>query len=364
MRAMRGRWPLLLLGVIALAMGALMLATCRASRPLFDETLEVAALVELEIAPADQALTFARRRAATGHEVLLIVDSRDGALTAVDLSAHFAGRPADPVELLQTVGYDAVRAAGETSTHRLRLPLSELDIPIDTGDRHVAAGANFAAHADEAGIGDPFVFPKRAAPTHSSAPVSLDGARRLDYEVELAFVPLRDIRSTSDTPGLMGLLLCNDFTDRWTLVRGMAGGGEMGTRGFADAKGREGFLPVGPFFVVPRDLESFYPTIELSLWVNGRLRQRATAAAMIWSPSEIIAQAFRRRDWSFDFGGQGTSLLTDGRLPARTLVLSGTPAGVIFRPVNVWWAPAYLDPGDEVISRATYLGLLRNHITR
>jgi 2-keto-4-pentenoate hydratase/2-oxohepta-3-ene-1,7-dioic acid hydratase in catechol pathway len=162
----------------------------------------------------------------------------------------------------------------------------------------------------------------------------------------------------------MGLLLCNDFTDRWTLVRGMMSGGKMGTSGFADAKGQEGFLPVGPLFVVPRDLERFYPTIELSLYVNGRLRQRASAGNMIWGPAEIIDQAFQRADWSFRFAGRETSLLPNGVIPARTLLLSGTPEGVIFRPINVWWAPPYLELGDEVTARATYLGILRNTVTR
>jgi hypothetical protein len=52
MLAMRNRWTLSALGIMALAAGALMLATCRASRPLFDEKLEPASLSTLEIAPS------------------------------------------------------------------------------------------------------------------------------------------------------------------------------------------------------------------------------------------------------------------------------------------------------------------------
>jgi 2-keto-4-pentenoate hydratase/2-oxohepta-3-ene-1,7-dioic acid hydratase in catechol pathway len=190
------------------------------------------------------------------------------------------------------------------------------------------------------------------------------GARRLDYEVEVAFVPLRDLRGTTDPPKTLGLLLCNDFTDRWTLVRGMLGAGEMGTRGFADGKGQKGFLPVGALFVIPRDLERFYPTVEVSLYLNGRLRQRAKVEKMIWKPAEIVEQVFQRADWLFLFAGRKISLVPRGKIPARTLILSGTPEGVIFRPVNVWWPAPYLDAGDEVVSRATYLGVLRNTITR
>jgi 2-keto-4-pentenoate hydratase/2-oxohepta-3-ene-1,7-dioic acid hydratase in catechol pathway len=315
-----------------------MLAAWQASRPLFDERLEAVSLSTIEIAPTEEALTFGRRWTGAGHDILLITDYRNGQVLAVNLSAHFGTSPRDAVELLQAHGYEAIAAAASRSVHTVTLPSSNLTIPIETSGHHIAAGANFAGHADEAGIGQPFIFPKRVRPTPFASPVPVGGSRRLDYEVELAFVPLRDVRSAQDVPATMGLLLCNDFTDRWMLVRGMMSGGEMGTSGFADGKGREGFLPVGPLFVVPRNLERFYPTIELSLYVNGRLRQRAKAGNMIWGPAEIIDQAFQRTDWSFRFAGHETSLLPNGMIPARTLILSGTPEGVIFRPINFWWA--------------------------
>lgn len=351
--------------VLVIAGVALAVAALRASRPLFDETLDPAALEALEIADPDRALTFARQRVDGGHRLLLVTGFRDGAFQALDLNAHFASRAQSPLELLAAHGYDALRNSARTAGATLRVPEHELDVPVaPLGDRHVAAGANFAAHGAEAGIDEPFVFPKRAAPTPWNAPVPVGEARRLDYEVELCFVPLGEIDAAGGRPEL-GILLCNDFTDRWALVRGMAAGeGEIGTRGFADGKGAPGFLPVGPLLLVPRDLEELHPEIELSLWVNGRLRQRSHAGAMIWDPSEIIDQSFARTDWSFDFEGQGTKLLPEGRITPETLVLSGTPEGVVFRLVNVWWGPAYLHPGDRVDARATWLGRLQNEIVR
>lgn len=361
---MHGRKALLVLGIIFLAAAGLLLATSRASRPLFDEELEPASLLTIKIAPLDEALSFGRRQTGAGHDVLLITEYRDGQVQAVNLSAHFGTKPLDAIELFEAHGYDAIRRIAGASAHTLTLPSSGLVVPIEAGGHHIAAGANYAAHADEAGVGQPFIFPKRVDPTPFNSGVPMGGARRLDYEVELAFVALRDVRSADEVPGAMGLLLCNDFTDRWTLVRGLMGRGEMGTRGFADGKGREGFLPVGPLLVVPRDLGRFYPRIELALYVNARLRQRARVEKMIWGPAEIVGQAFRRADWPFRFAGREISLLPNGMIPARTLILSGTPEGVTFRPINVWWPLPYLDPGDEVISRATYLGILRNTVTR
>ena len=53
--------------------------------------------------------------------------------------------------------------------------------------------------------------------------------------------------------------------------------------------------------------------------------------------------------------------LEDG-IPARSLVLSGTPGGVIFQPTNVWRGSLYLKPGDEVVARANGLGALQSRV--
>jgi len=198
------------------------------------------------------------------------------------------------------------------------------------------------------------------APTRWTSPVP--AAARLDYEVELCFVTLRPLAAAED-PSAFGVLLCNDFTERWTLAKGMLGPGEMGTRGFADAKSRPGFLPVGPFLVVPRELERFLAGVTLELWVNGSLRQRASAQDMIWKLPALVERAFAWRERELRYAGGTVSLLPDGRsLPARTLVLSGTPGGVVFRPSNLWRGGLYLQPGDEVVARASGLGALRNRV--
>src|SRR5688572_10284058 len=55
----------------------------------------------------------------------------------------------------------------------------------------VAAGLNYAAHAEESGGGEVFVFPKPVEPTAPYGAVSAPaGVTLLDYEVELAFVLL------------------------------------------------------------------------------------------------------------------------------------------------------------------------------
>jgi 2-keto-4-pentenoate hydratase/2-oxohepta-3-ene-1,7-dioic acid hydratase in catechol pathway len=331
-----------------LALGLVCLLGCGGA-PEAGERLDESALWG-DVAPPGEALTFARR----GRELLLVHAVADGKVEAVALP-----EADDPITLLSRTGAPELRAAAEARP-RILVPVGELGLPADFGAVHVAAGTNFRAHGDEVGIEEPFLFPKRVAPTPFASPVP--PAARLDYEVELCFVALRPLTS-ADAPGSLGVTLCNDFTDRWRLVRGMLlGPGVMGTRGFADAKGQPGFLPVGAFLVVPDDLERWLAGVQLELFVNGALRQRAPASDMIWGVRELLERSFADRE-AYRYAGAEVPLLPEpGVLPARALLLSGTPAGVVFRFSNLWRASAYLRPGDEVVARANGLGALQSRV--
>jgi 2-keto-4-pentenoate hydratase/2-oxohepta-3-ene-1,7-dioic acid hydratase in catechol pathway len=266
------------------------------------------------------------------------------------------------VELLTRTDAAELRR-GAAASPRILVALDELGLPADLAAVHVAAGANFRAHGDEVGVDEPFLFPKLVQPTPFTSDVPT--VARLDYEVELCFVALQPLAGPADTPGRFGVLLCNDFTDRWTLVKGMLGPGEMGTRGFADAKGQPGFLPVGAFLVVPDDLERFLEGVTLELWVNGGLRQRSAAREMIWDLPTLVERSFAWRERSYRHAAGARSILPEpAGIPARTLVLSGTPGGVIFELSTLWRGSLYLQPDDEVVARATRLGALRNRVVR
>jgi 2-keto-4-pentenoate hydratase/2-oxohepta-3-ene-1,7-dioic acid hydratase in catechol pathway len=98
----------------------------------------------------------------------------------------------------------------------------------------------------------------------------------------------------------------------------------------------------------------------MELYVNGALRQQALGALMIWSPGEIVDQALAQCEVDFVTATDLVRITPCDAIPARTLILTGTPAGVMFHPVTVWSERAYLQPGDEVVSIATHLGVLRN----
>ena len=100
----------------------------------------------------------------------------------------------------------------------------------------------------------------------------------------------------------------------------------------------------------------------LELWVNGALRQRVVGGKMVWAPEEVLSRAFDDCDVDYTTAEGAIDLTDCDRIPARTLVLTGTPAGVMFHPITLWSKQAYLVPGDEVVAAITHLGVLHNRV--
>lgn len=349
----------------------------------------------VEIAPLAEALTFARERTDAGPRVLAVTRYADGAAWGVDLSL-LLGRPvADPIDVLRDEGWDGLREriAAAPDTARTMVSAERLDLPVGLRDHHVAAGTNYPEHAGEAEVEDgPFLFAKLVRPTGPRAPVPA-GDGLLDYEVELAFVTLEPL-AAGDRPATTGLVVCNDYTDRATLLRHVDVWNPASGTGFTTGKSSRGHLPVGDLFVVPKDVRAFVRSLELELRVNGELRQRAPVTSWIWDLDRILAETWARRDVTWEHRGERVSLLSPTKtIPDRTLVMAGTPAGTVFRGIDLgtrargaiaWllggWdlalprrvveayvreareARVYLQPGDRVAIRADRLGVVENEI--
>ncbi|UCE84874.1 MAG: fumarylacetoacetate hydrolase family protein [Deltaproteobacteria bacterium] len=290
------------------------------------------------------------------------------------------------------------------------VPLRQAD--LDAERRVVvAAGLNYAAHAEEAGGGDVFVFPKPVAPGAPYGRVAAPaGVVLLDYEVELGFVLLEDVDLTA-LPSRTALLarsaffVANDVTDREPIIVHKAFSGP-GT-GFVDAKGQPGFLPLGPWLVRGTELfaaldacaaDGLGLRLEVDEGEGFEVRQDASTAAMILDPLAFLARIgdevsrdgartpmpLRRTDpWRYypmAVAGDGGRL----RLPAGSIVLTGTPEGVALRAPSPLGVVArglvrlrspfeqarqeelaraaggepggYLEPGDRVRARIDGLG--------
>lgn len=343
-----------MLGVLLVMLVLLVLSSLWAARPKHHGELHAGIYEAMVLAPPERAVTLART---TSGAVLLVTALDAEGVTAIDVGQALQRNFSDPLQVyavLGAVGLRGLPRSVDTARHRWE----ELGSPLVDRARHIAAGTNYRGHAEEVGHeGDPFLFPKFSSPTPWNSRVAPGG--RLDYEVELCAVLLKD--RTTETDTALGYVLCGDYTDRWLLVRDMDFDGEMGRTGFALAKSGEGRLPVGPLLVIPHD-DGFYRELKLSLYVNGQLRQSAGAGQMIWSPRAILSRATTDCHEAYDMNSETVHLWDCESIPAGTLLLTGTPEGVLFHPVTLWNPAAYLREGDVVTSFGTYLGFMRNVI--
>ena len=230
--------------------------------------------------------------------------------------------------------------------------LPEADLDAETRVI-VSTGLNYAAHAEEAGGGDVFLFPKPSAPTRPYAPVHPPaGVSLLDYEIELAFVLLEDVDPHAPPPPEVLLeksafFLSNDVSDREPIVANASLGGV--STGFPEAKGQPGFFPAGPWMVHGLELAEALETcsaegLGLRLWVDDESepRQDASTQRMILQPPELVA---RIGTWMDEHGRRSVMPFTrpDGSEPrfypfavpekapvltAGSIVQTGTPEGV------------------------------------
>ncbi|MBI1261322.1 MAG: hypothetical protein GC184_06330 [Rhizobiales bacterium] len=349
-------------------------------------TMQAAEMKAVAIAPVSQALTFARTLVDGQASLYLVSGYQNGTVTGLNLTTELGPDVDDPVTAYGKFGYDVLAAmAGKTRVETL--PVSDLVMPVGLTASHIAVGTNFPEHAEESTVTDgPFLFPKEVVPTPFNAPVSA-GTALLDYEVELCFVALDDVNLNEDV-SRMGLVLCNDVTDRAALLRNVDPFNVTSGKGFTTGKSAPGYMPIGNLFVIPKDVRSFGESIELRLYRNGELKQAARQSEAIWDFDELLRQSKARAGATWDYRGQSVALPVDNDIiPARTAILAGTPNGTIVQGINKsayvwgvidfllggWGKPVtywvverhiaqeeakknYLQPGEEVSVKVDYLG--------
>lgn len=208
----------------------------------------------------------------------------------------------------------------------------------------VGIGRNYADHAKEqaAAIPDrPMVFTKNPM----SACLSGDDIRvpklcqdrgQVDFEGELAVIIGTDAKNVSQdraTDHILGYCCANDVSARWWQKEGSGGQ-------FYRGKSFDTFCPLGPA-VIPTSQIPDPMSLQLTTRVNGQVMQQDSTAKMVFSVSNLIADLSRGMT-----------------LPAGTVILTGTPAGVgMARNPQVW-----LQHGDRVEIEIEGIGTLSNSV--
>ena len=212
--------------------------------------------------------------------------------------------------------------------------------PVARTGHFIAIGLNYADHAKESGQPiptEPVIFSK--APSSLSGPdddvIVPKGSKKLDWEVELAFVIGKRASYVSEANALgcvFGYAICNDVSERFWQIEG--------TGQWIKGKSAETFGPLGPWLVTsdevgdPQDLD-------MSLSVNGERRQTGNTKTMIFGVAELVSYL------------SGKMVLEPG-----DLVTTGTPPGVGLgmKP------PVWLTPGDVMELAIDRLGKQRQKV--
>lgn len=231
---------------------------------------------------------------------------RDGVITAIpgDFPTTGAFIAANPVATLKEVKGDTVAA-------------SDVKIlsPVTRNQQFICQGANYRQHMIESGM-DPdakkfnMIFTKATSCiTSADSPlIKPKHVRFLDYEVELGLVIRRDITTkTKVTDGnlhqfVAGLVIVNDYSARDVQIPQMQ---------FYKGKSYRTFGPIGPYLCLLEDRD--FPEIkklQLTLTVNGAVRQKDNTANMVYGPAETLTELSGLQD-----------------LVPGDLIATGTPSG-------------------------------------
>jgi 2,4-diketo-3-deoxy-L-fuconate hydrolase len=221
-------------------------------------------------------------------------------------------------------GLERLRASNRTSLPRI--PQSERwAAPVARPGKVVCVGLNYRDHAHESGVAlpqEPVLFLK--APNAVVGPYDAveipRGSTKTDWEVELGVVigrPARYLPSPEAArASIAGYCISHDVSERELQLER---GGQW-TKG----KSCDTFNPLGPLLATADEIPD-PQELDLSLSVNGAVRQWSNTREMVWGVDRLV--------W---YVSQFMAL------EGGDLISTGTPAGVAMgmKP------PAYLVPGD------------------
>ena len=232
-----------------------------------------------------------------------------------------------------------------------RLKLSDVKIlaPVEYPKRNIfCIGKNYAEHALELegkttkeieGLpDDPIYFSKIAGPAlghEGKIKLHKDVTKEVDYEVELGVIIGKTCKNLTEAEVkdyIFGYTIINDVTARDLQRKHIQ---------WLRGKSLDTFCPMGPVLVTKDEIED-HGNLEISLKINGEVRQASNTSKMIFSIEKIISEL-----------SSGITLLPGD------VIATGTPEGVGMGFVP----PKYLKAGDVVTCTVEFIGELTNYVS-
>lgn len=256
----------------------------------------------------------------------------------------------------QGIGFGEVDVDGRVTVDGTATAISQLTPApaVPRPGKVICVGLNYREHVAEGGRAPrsrPVLFSKFAnAVIASGQPIIRpEGTHALDLEVELGVVIGKTARRVSVDDAMdhiAGYVVVNDVSARdWQGVPAALKDGEKGDGQWLRAKGSDTFLPMGPVFVTPDEID-LAAGVRLRSWritPDGQehAMQEGSTADMMWGVPELIAFI------------SGSVTLEPG-----DVISTGTPSGVgVFRD-----PPIFLEPGDRVRCEIDGIGSVENPV--
>ena len=211
---------------------------------------------------------------------------------------------------------------------------------INKPGKFVAIGLNYSDHAKETGAKvpqEPIVFMK--ATSSISGPnddiVKAKDSKKLDWEVELAFVIGKETKNISEKEApnyILGYCIVNDISEReWQIEK-------MGQ--WVKGKSGDTFGPIGPYLVTKDEILDIN-NLNLTLDVNEKKMQAGNTKNMIFNTNFLLSYLSKFMS-----------------LQPGDIVTTGTPAGVGMgmKP------PVFLKLGDKIKLSIDNLGVQNSKV--
>jgi len=218
----------------------------------------------------------------------------------------------------------------------------------------VCAGLNYGAHVAEGARAKPeapVLFAKfaNAVIGDGDAIVRPEGTSALDLEVELGVVIGRRAHRVSAADAqacVAGYIVVNDVSARdWQGIPVALQPGAKGDGQWLRAKGSDTFLPMGPVFATPDEVDP-KAGLRLRSW-------RITPDG-----AEHLMQDGNTRDLLYDVPALIAHISRSITLEPGDVIATGTPAGVgVYHD-----PPVFLEPGDRVRCEIEGIGSVENPI--
>lgn len=254
--------------------------------------------------------------------------------------------PGDLQTLIRHGAPSLIGLLGHAEADRYRVPLSDvtLHVPFRPG-KIIGVGLNYTEHvAESARTLDtdnelpqrPVLFSKPGtAVVGPGEPIqhNADLTSQLDWECELAVVIGRTAKKVSAEDAL-------DYVFGYSIVNDISARDQRRSEQWFFSKGQDSYAPFGPAVRTADDLADPH-NLDLSLRVNGEVKQKSNTRYLLFKIPELIADI--------------TSGVT---LEPGDVIATGSPAGVgaSFTPQQ------FLVPGDAVECTVESIGTLRNPV--